>query len=196
MEERAVLADSSCAKLTSMTSQSILPEVRGSIPHWSRTQQPGSSVSIAPDKGAGIDNARRMEKATKRREEMKKTKGQRTEAQAWHARHRTWLGKIVQREESGQSKDFEEGIWYGSHTSMTATCERSRPKQEGKDQASDTYEWLPCRWKKELSLADSSCTELSMMCHKSILPDRWCVTIHTSFIFTKYVSRLLSFENF
>ena len=101
--------------------------------------------------------------------------------QAWHARHRTWLGKIVQREESGQSKDFEEGKWYGSHTSTTATCEQSRPKQEGKDQASDTYEWLPCRWKKELSLADSSCTELtSMMCHKPILPDRWCVTIHTS----------------
>jgi len=26
-----------------------------------------------------------------------------------------------------------------SHASATATCEQSRPKQEGKDQASDTY---------------------------------------------------------
>jgi len=24
---------------------------------------------------------------------------------------------------------------------------KSRPKQEGKDQASDTYKWLPCTWK-------------------------------------------------
>jgi len=31
---------------------------------------------------------------------------------------------------------------------MTATCEQIRQKQrEGKDQASDTYKWLPCRWK-------------------------------------------------
>jgi len=34
-----------------------------------------------------------------------------------------------------------------SHASATATCEQSRPKQEGKDQASDTYKWLPCTWK-------------------------------------------------
>ena len=38
-------------ELTSMTSQSILPEVRGPIPHWSKTQQPGCSASMAPDKG-------------------------------------------------------------------------------------------------------------------------------------------------
>jgi len=31
-----------------------------------------------------------------------------------------------------------------SHASATATCKQSRPKQEGKDQASDTYIWLPC----------------------------------------------------
>jgi len=31
---------------------------------------------------------------------------------------------------------------------MTATCEQSQPKQgEGKDQASDTYNWLSCTWK-------------------------------------------------
>jgi len=35
-----------------------------------------------------------------------------------------------------------------SHASATATCEQRRPKQgEGKDQASDTYKWLPCTWK-------------------------------------------------
>jgi len=48
------------------------------------------------------------------------------------------IGKIVQREESGQSKDFKERC--SSHASVTATCKQSRPKQgEGKDQARDTY---------------------------------------------------------
>jgi len=38
-----------------------------------------------------------------------------------------------------------------SHASATAACEQSRPKQgEGKDQASDTYEWLSCTWKLAL----------------------------------------------
>jgi len=40
---------------------------------------------------------------------------------------------------------------------------KSRPKQEGKDQASDTYNWLPCTWKWKLSLADSSGAELTSM---------------------------------
>jgi len=31
-----------------------------------------------------------------------------------------------------------------SHGSATATCEQSQPKQEGKDQASDSYNGLPC----------------------------------------------------
>jgi len=43
---------------------------------------------------------------------------------------------------SGQSKDFEEGKWCSSHARATATCEQSRPKQEWKDQASDTHKWL------------------------------------------------------
>ena len=35
-----------------------------------------------------------------------------------------------------------------SYGSATAACKQSRPKQgEGKDQASDTYTWLPCTWK-------------------------------------------------
>jgi len=94
-----------------------------------------------------MDNVRRMEKATKRRwEEIKKTKALRTEAQSSMTRTSSDLarllisiGKIVQIEDSGQSKDFEEGIWRSSHTNATATCEQSRPKQgEGKDQASDT----------------------------------------------------------
>ena len=58
-----------------------------------------------------------MEKATKRRdEEIKKTKAQRTKAQSSMTRTSSDLagllisiGKIVQREESGQAKDFEEG---------------------------------------------------------------------------------------
>jgi len=63
-----------------------------------------------------MDNVRRMEKATRRTEEIKKTKAQRTEAQSSMIRTSSDLGgllisicKIVQREESGQSKDFEEG---------------------------------------------------------------------------------------
>jgi len=64
-----------------------------------------------------MDNVRRMEKATKRRdEEVKKTKAQRTKAQSSMTRTSSDLagllisiGKIVQREESGQAKDFEEG---------------------------------------------------------------------------------------
>jgi len=47
MEVRAFFGRIVWVVLTSMTSQSILPEVRGSIPHWSRTQQPGSSASYA-----------------------------------------------------------------------------------------------------------------------------------------------------
>jgi len=34
-----------------------------------------------------------------------------------------------------------------SHARATATCEQRRPKEEGKDQESDTYKWLPCTWK-------------------------------------------------
>jgi len=52
----------------------------------------------------------------RRREEINKTKAQRTEAQSSMMRTSSDLaglmisiGKIVQREESGQSKDFEEG---------------------------------------------------------------------------------------
>jgi len=64
-----------------------------------------------------LDNVRRMEKATKSRdEEIKKTKAQRTEAQSSMTRTSPDLagllisiGKIVQREGSGQSKDFKEG---------------------------------------------------------------------------------------
>ena len=89
-----------------------------------------------------MDNVRRMEKATKRRdEEVKKTKAQRTKAQSSMTRTSSDLagllisiGKIVQREESGQAKDFEEGKWCSSHASATAACEQRRPKQgEGKD---------------------------------------------------------------
>jgi len=42
---------------------------------------------------------------------------------------------------------------------------------EEKDQASDTYKWLPCTWKSELSLADSSGAELTSMTSQSILPE-------------------------
>jgi len=94
-------------------------------------------------------------KKKRRDEDTQKTKAQRTEAQSSMTCSLSDLagllisiGKIVQREESGQSKDFEEGKWCSSHASATATCEQSRPKQgEGKDQASDTYKWLPCIWK-------------------------------------------------
>jgi len=63
-----------------------------------------------------MDNVCRMEKATERKEEIKKTKAQRTKAQSSMtptsldlARLFISIGMIVQREESGQSKDFEEG---------------------------------------------------------------------------------------
>jgi len=63
-----------------------------------------------------MDNVRRMEKATERRREKEKDIAQRTEAQSSMTRMSSDLagllisiGKIVQREESGQSKDFEEG---------------------------------------------------------------------------------------
>ena len=65
-----------------------------------------------------MHNVRRMEKkATKRRdEELQKTKAQRTEAQSSMTRTSSDLagllisiGKMVQKEESGQSKDFEDG---------------------------------------------------------------------------------------
>jgi len=88
----------------------------------------------------------------RRKEEIKKTKVQRTQAQ-WSmtctssdlAGLLISIGKIVQRDESGKSSDFEEGKWCSSHASATATCEQRRPKQgEGKDQTSDTYKWLPC----------------------------------------------------
>jgi len=55
-------------------------------------------------------------KKKRRDEERKKTKAQRTEAQSSMtrtssntARLMISIGKIVQREESGQSKDFKEG---------------------------------------------------------------------------------------
>ena len=97
-----------------------------------------------------MDNVGRMEKATKRRErdeEIKKTKAQRTEAQSSMTLTSSELagllisiGKIVQREESGQSKDFEEGKRCSSHARAPAACEQRRPKQgEGKVQASGTY---------------------------------------------------------
>jgi len=57
-----------------------------------------------------------MKKAPRRREEIKKKKAQHTKAQSSMTRTSSDLagllisiGKIVQREESGQSKDFEEG---------------------------------------------------------------------------------------
>ena len=63
-----------------------------------------------------MDNVHCMEKAAKRTEEMKKKKAQRTEAQSTMTRTSSDLagllisiGKIVQREESGQFKDFDEG---------------------------------------------------------------------------------------
>jgi len=125
-----------------------------------------------------MDDVRRIEKATKRREvEIKKTKVQRTEAQWSMTRTSSDLagllisiGKIVQREESEQSKDFEEGKWCSSHASVTATCEQRWPKQEGKDQASDTYKRLPCTWKLELSLADSPGVELHLWHHNLSFP--------------------------
>jgi len=40
----------------------------------------------------------------------------------------TSIGEIVQREESGKSKDFKEEKWCSSPASVTATCEQSRPK--------------------------------------------------------------------
>ena len=44
--------------------------------------------------------------------------------------------KIVQREESGQSKDFKEGKWWSSLASVTATYKQSPPNQgERKNQA-------------------------------------------------------------
>ena len=47
-----------------------------------------------------------------------------------------------------------------SHTSTTATCEQSRPKQgDGKDQASDSCKWLPYTWK------------LTSMTSQSFLPE-------------------------
>jgi len=62
--------------------------------------------------------------------------------------------------------------WCGSHTSPTATCEQSWPKpREGKDQASDGHKSLPCTWKWEVSLADSSGAELTLMTLHSILPE-------------------------
>ena len=66
-----------------------------------------------------MDNVRRMDKATKRRErdeEIKKAKAHRTKAQSSMTRTSSDLAglsitidEIVRREESGQSKDFEEG---------------------------------------------------------------------------------------
>jgi len=63
-----------------------------------------------------MDNVRHMAKARRRDEEIKKTKAQRTEAQSSMTCTSSDLagllisiGKIVPREESGQSKDFEEG---------------------------------------------------------------------------------------
>jgi len=63
-----------------------------------------------------MDNVRRMGKAKKRREEIKKTKAQRTETQSSMtltsldlAGLLISIGKVVQREESGQFKDFEDG---------------------------------------------------------------------------------------
>jgi len=66
-----------------------------------------------------MDNMRRMEKAAKRRDEEDKgirTKAQLTEAQSSMTRTSSDLaglmisiGKMVQREESEQSKDFKEG---------------------------------------------------------------------------------------
>ena len=97
--------------------------------------------------------------------------------QAWHARHRTcqdsWYQLARYLEESGNPKTSrKEGKWCSSHASTTATCEQRRPKQgEGKDQASDTYKWLPCTWKWELSLADSPGAELTSMTSQSILPE-------------------------
>ena len=143
-----------------------------------RTRFNGSRYRTLPW-GAGIDNVRRMKKAPRRREEIKKKKAQHTKAQSSMTRTSSDLagllisiGKIVQREESGQSKDFEEGKWCSSHACMTATCEQSQPKQgEGKDQASDTYNWLSCTWKLDFSLADSSGVELTSMTSQSILPE-------------------------
>ena len=46
--------------------------------------------------------------------------------------------------------DILQKLYYlcSSHASATTTCEQRRPKKgEGKDQASDTYKWLPCTWK-------------------------------------------------
>ena len=63
-----------------------------------------------------MDNMDRMVKATKRREEIKKTMAQHTEDKSNMTCTSSDLagllisiGKIVQREENGQSKDFEEG---------------------------------------------------------------------------------------
>jgi len=59
-----------------------------------------------------MDNVRRMEKATKRRrdkEDKSSTYRSMTRMSSDLAGLLISIGKIVQREESGQSKDFEEG---------------------------------------------------------------------------------------
>jgi len=81
-----------------------------------------------------MDKVRRMEIATRRREEIQKTKAQRTKTQSSMTRTSSdmaglliSIGKIVQREESGQSKEFEEGKWCSSHASATAEGVRTQP---------------------------------------------------------------------
>ena len=119
-----------------------------------------------------MDDVRRMEKATRRREvEIKKTKVQRTEAQWSMTRTSSDLAgllisirKIVQREESEQSKDFEEGKWCRKVMSKDGQSKKGKTKQ------SDTYKRFPCTWKLELSLADSPGTELHLWHHNPSFP--------------------------
>jgi len=103
-----------------MTSQSILPEVRGSIPHLSRTQQSGSSASMGPDNGHLLEALGRITCIAwkkQQKEEIKKKKGSTYQGQTKHDTHVIGPGwnldiswqDIVLKEKSGQSKDFEEG---------------------------------------------------------------------------------------
>jgi len=49
-----------------------------------------------------------------------------------HTQWHNWRGEEVRITPPGKCS---------SHGSATATCEQSRPKQDGKDQANETYKW-------------------------------------------------------
>ena len=68
------------------------------------------------------------------------------------AKYKFYRNKITHLKESLKQNyyrsKFENCRNCSTYASATATCEQSRSKQgEGKDQASNTYKWLPCTWK-------------------------------------------------